>query len=94
MPITGLINLFGPFGVSFPPKISHTALGNFRGFLPFLGSSSCGAGPIYRRWTASRAPPPACGVRGCYRCSLGTNTVLGLVTNGLLAVLADGGAEN
>jgi hypothetical protein len=29
-----------------------------------------------------------------YRCSLGTNTVLGLVTNGLLAVLADGGAEN
>jgi hypothetical protein len=29
-----------------------------------------------------------------YRCSLGTNTVLGLVTNGLLAVLPDGGAEN
>ena len=29
-----------------------------------------------------------------YRCSLGTNTVLGLVTNGLLAVLPDGGDEN
>ncbi len=29
-----------------------------------------------------------------YRCSLGTNTVLGLVTNGLLAVSRDGGAEN
>jgi hypothetical protein len=29
-----------------------------------------------------------------YRWSLGTNTVLGLVTNGLLAVLPDGGAEN
>jgi hypothetical protein len=29
-----------------------------------------------------------------YRCSLGTNAVLGLVTNGLLAVSRDGGAEN
>jgi hypothetical protein len=29
-----------------------------------------------------------------YRCSLGTNTVLGLVTNGLLGVSRDGGAEN
>jgi len=29
-----------------------------------------------------------------YRCSLGTNTVLGLVTKGLLAVLPDGGVEN
>ena len=28
------------------------------------------------------------------RCSLGTHTVLGLVTNGLLALLPDGGAEN
>jgi hypothetical protein len=28
-----------------------------------------------------------------YRCSLGTNTVLGLVTNGLLAVSRDCGAE-
>ena len=29
-----------------------------------------------------------------YLCSLGTNTVLGNVTNGLLALLLDGGAEN
>jgi hypothetical protein len=35
----------------------------------------------------------ALGVRA-YRCSLGTNAELGLVTNGLFAVLLDGGAEN
>jgi len=29
-----------------------------------------------------------------YLCSLGTNTVLGNVTNGLLALLLDGGPEN
>ena len=29
-----------------------------------------------------------------YLCSLGTNTVLGKVRNGLLALLLDGGAEN
>jgi hypothetical protein len=31
---------------------------------------------------------------GNYRCSLGTNTVLGLVTNGLFAVSRAGGPEN
>ena len=31
---------------------------------------------------------------GRQRCSLGTHTVLGLVTNGLLELLPDGGAEN
>jgi hypothetical protein len=34
------------------------------------------------------------GVRAHYRCSLGTNTVLGLVTNGLFAVPPDEGPEN
>ena len=31
---------------------------------------------------------------GAYLCSLGTNTVLGNVTNGLFALLFDGGAIN
>ena len=31
---------------------------------------------------------------GAYLCSLGTNTVLGNVTNGLFGLLFDGGAEN
>jgi hypothetical protein len=45
--------------------------------------------PAHRQHARPRLRNPA-----NYRCSLGTNTVLGLVTNGLLAVLADGGAEN
>jgi hypothetical protein len=36
---------------------------------------------------------PGAGVR-TYRCSLGTNTVLGLITKGLFVVPPDGGAEN
>jgi|HubBroStandDraft_3_1064219.scaffolds.fasta_scaffold19242_4 hypothetical protein len=64
---------------------SHTAVSNFQGFLRLLSAFACGTGPICRRRS---------GARRNYRCSLGTNTVLGLVTNGLFAVPLDGGAEN
>jgi hypothetical protein len=67
----------------------------FRGFCRSWARLSA----AWDRWAAGRpssrgfAPVTSSGVRA-YRCSLGTNTVLGLVTNGLLAVLPDGGAEN
>ena len=44
---------------------------------------------LCRGYTQPRLQDPA-----NYRCSLGTNTVLGLVTNGLLALLPDDGPEN
>jgi hypothetical protein len=51
---------------------------------------SCGVRPICRRWTRSRglaAGDQAPGLRAHYRCSLGTNTVLGNWTNRLFGVL-------
>jgi hypothetical protein len=58
-------------------------------------------GPSSIRRVGSRGPPRIGLIRvvlrrgpANYRCSLGTNTVLGLVTNGLLAVSRDGGPEN
>jgi hypothetical protein len=79
--------VLSPSGLGFTPPydISYRGLKLPR-FLPPLGGFSCGMGWISRRCLA--------GTPANYRCSLGTNTVLGLVTNGLFEVLADGGAEN
>ena len=67
-----------------------------QGFCGSWGAWTCGAGPICRRWppfAGTLVGEQALGVRA-YRCSLGTNAELGLVTNGLFEVPLDGGAEN
>ena len=84
-----------PIRVSLRPTVSHTRYETSRGF--------CGSGALglaVRGRFAAGGPlrgtlvgEQALGLRP-YRCSLGTNAELGLVTNGLFEVPLDGGAEN
>lgn len=58
-----------------------------------LAALPLGVVTLARRTAADVSHRPR-GSASSYLCSLGTNTVLGNVTNGLLVVLLDGGAEN
>ena len=87
--------VLSPSGVGFSPpcEISYRGVKLPRVSTALGGDLTCGAGPICRRWTRFARGRPGFR-RRAYRCSLGTNTVLGNVTNGLFVLLFDGGAEN
>jgi hypothetical protein len=98
--VAGVIHsrlVLGPSGSGFTPpnEISYRGL-KLPGFLRLLGDFKlrCEVNfpQVYPlRKDFCRRP----GFGGwAYRCSLGTNTVLGNVTNGLLALLLEGGAVN
>jgi len=97
-PVAGVIHnrlVLSPSGSGFTPpnEISYRGVklpkvcAAFRRFLAAAEGEFAADGP------ASRGEPPGFR-RRAYRCSLGTNTVLGNVTNGLFGLLFAGGAEN
>jgi hypothetical protein len=89
--------MLSPSGSGFSPPNEIS----YRGLKPARVSAALGRSYLRRGADLPQVYPlredfrrrPGLGGQA-YRCSLGTNTVLGLVTKGLLVVPADGGAEN